>query len=621
MYKDSKILLIFLFLLTCSIGHAQDTLVNTSATPEDAVILEEGDSPEANLFVEEESSLEADLFVEEIDDGLISVNFQNTSVSDVLKVLGDITGKIVITHDGLSGSIQIDNLERAEPDVVINIIKSSILAKGYTVVESDTVLKIVPIPITPQTNIAVRIGSSPEDIADEDVVVTQAMPLKYASALKLKTILQPLIGAHGNLIAHERSNTLIITDVSSNIRRIATIIAQMETELPSDYQVKTFTLNYGNAETIAEIIGNISNDDNAIPYPVPESAIVDGENLEIFGSINAYADKETNSIVVTSAPINFPTIKQLIEDLDVFPPQAMIELIIMDVTLDDDFTMGVEFSDATTPTLTTSGYKTDISGGDFRESIFHSLLGLATDSSTAGFTYRVLNNKETVQALAFILKTQENSKVLSTPKILASNNKESSITVAQEIPILESSVTDLSNNVTNTDIRYQDVGLILKVTPRISRDGFVNLDVHAELSDVSAQTLLNASIINKREATASVILPDRHTVVMGGLMRDNNSLVESKIPFLGDIPIIGVFFKKTSTALLKSELLIFITPHIIKTTDDLIALSSRPNEKMNVIKSVEESGGLKKAIKKVTDFEQNRSEEPEILEKKKPLSE
>jgi general secretion pathway protein D len=244
------------------------------------------------------------------------------------------------------------------------------------------------------------------------------------------------------------------------------------------------------------------------------------------------------------------------------------------------------------------------------------LLGLATDSSTAGFTYRVLNNKETVQALSFILKTQENSKVLSTPKILASNNKESSITVAQEIPILESSVTDLSNNVTNTDIRYQDVGLILKVTPRISRDGYVNLDVHAELSDLSAQTLLNASIINKRQATASVILPDRHTVVMGGLMRDNNSLVESKIPFLGDIPILGVLFKKTTTALLKSELLLFITPHIIKTTDDLTELTARPSEKMDIIRAAEKSGELKKAVTEVTSYEQKFIDKPDISQNK-----
>ncbi len=217
-----------------------------------------------------------------------------------------------------------------------------------------------------------------------------------------------------------------------------------------------------------------------------------------------------------------------------------------------------------------------------------------------------MNSKQTAQALAFILKSQENTKVLSTPKILASNNQESSITVGQEVPIIESSTTDLVNNVTSTDFRYEDIGVILNVTPRISQDDYVNLKIHAELTDLSAQTLLNASIINKREADATVMIPDRHTVVLGGLMRDNNSIIEKKIPYISDVPVIGNLFKKTTTSLLKTELLIFLTPHIIKSTEDLKEITQDSNQKLKTIQDAKSSKELITAVEDTVGYENKK---------------
>ncbi len=540
------------------------------------------------------------------DDGLISINFLNVDINQVIKVLADITGKVILPADNLSGEITIISLEKVPANIVANILQSALLVKGYTIIEDTTVIKIVAVTETKQTSVAVNIGTSPNDITTQEIVITQVMPLKFASALKLKTILQPLIGQYGNLIANERTNTLIITDISSNIKRLASIIEQLEQKQPAEAQVKTFFLNYGSAETISNILNELSDTQDKGPAPVLTNDNTTTNLFEIYGTIQAYPDDETSSIVVASAPINFPAIEKLIKELDVFPPQAMIEVVLMDVTLDDDFNMGIEFSDATTPSLTTAGYQTSLANNGFKESTFHSLLGLATDAATQGFTYRILNSKQTTQALGFILKSQENSKVLSTPKILASNNKESSITVGQEIPIIESSTTDLTNNVTNTDFRYEDVGLTLKVTPRISRNDYVNLTVHAELKDLSAQTILNASVINKREADATVIVPDGHTVILGGLMRDNDSVVENKIPVLGDIPIIGVLFKQTTTALLKTELLIFLTPHIVKNTEDIQRITSSSNEKLETIKEVESVKELKSAVHNVVDYNREK---------------
>jgi general secretion pathway protein D len=263
--------------------------------------------------------------------------------------------------------------------------------------------------------------------------------------------------------------------------------------------------------------------------------------------------------------------------------------------------MGVEIGAPTSPTSTTNGILAHqgTSDGTDKYGVLHSLLGLATEAGTKGFTYRILNRKETFNLLGYILSTQENSKVLSTPKVLTSNNEESHITVGQEIPVIQSSVTDVVNNITTVNFKYENVGLQLKVTPRISQDDFVNMKVHAELKDLSPKTLFDASIINTREADATVIVPDNYTVILGGLMRNNDAIVEDKVPFLGDIPLLGNLFKKTKTTSLKTELLIFLTPHIIKSKEDLQKITEPSKNKMDLITEALDAGQLKKAIKEV----------------------
>jgi len=181
--------------------------------------------------------------------------------------------------------------------------------------------------------------------------------------------------------------------------------------------------------------------------------------------------------------------------------------------------------------------------------------------------------------------------------------------VGQEVPIIESSVTDLVNNVTTVNFKYQDVGLGLKVTPRISQDGYVNLKVHAELKDLSAQTIFDASIINKRVADATVMVPDGHTVVLGGLMRDNDSVIENKIPLLGDIPFLGNLFKKTETTTLRTELLVFLTPNILKSIEDLEKMAKDSKDKLITMQQAQTRKELKQAVKKTTNFNSKRKKE------------
>jgi general secretion pathway protein D len=548
-------------------------------------------------------------------DNLISLSFQDADINQAIKVLGDLTGTVIIPHEELKGTVSILSMEKVKPETVINVLESALMIRGFTLVKSGDALKVIPISDVKQTNVEVQVGNLPETIKDQDLVITQVLHLQYASAIKVKNDLQSLIGKHGNIVANERTNTIVVTDTSSNIKRLATIIRQLDKPLSAKLQVRTFTVNYGDAKKIAAILNDLSKEEKDTRYPEEVEFKFGDMPLEIFGEIEAYAEEETNSIVVATSPVNFQAIEKLIMKLDVFPPQAMIEVVLMDVTLSDDLTMGVEYASATNPTVTTEGIKT----GKNDQNIFHSLLNLSTAASTQGFTYRILNQSERTNLLAYILKTQENTKVLSTPRILASNNQESSITVGQEIPIIESSVTDLVNNVTTVNFKYQDVGLGLQVTPRISQDGYVNLKVHAELKDLSAQTLFDASIINKREADATVMVPDGHTVVLGGLMRDNDSIIENKVPFFGDIPVLGHFFKKSEKKLLKTELLVFLTPQIIKSIEDLEEMTKTSKAKLDILRRVENNQQLKNAVKTTVDpkAEKNKKNQTAKASKKK----
>jgi len=327
---------------------------------------------------------------------------------------------LFVTNRISKGKDSINSLTKAE------LLESALMIRGYTLVKSGDALKVIPISETKQTNVEVQVGTWPDFITDKDTVITQVMPLKYSSSLKIKNELQSLVGKHGNILANARTNTVVITDTSSNIKGLATIISQLDRPLPASMQVKAFVVNYGDAAKIAKILNDLSKEEKDARYPEFQELGFSDKPLEIFGEIDAFAEEETNSIVVASAPVNFPALERLIEKLDVFPPQAMIEVVIMDVTLDDDLTMGVEYASADNPTLTTEGIK---SGSD-NENIFHSLLGLSTQASTSGFTYRILNDSETTNLLGFILKTQENSKVLSTPRILASNSSVLSVVVS-----------------------------------------------------------------------------------------------------------------------------------------------------------------------------------------------
>jgi general secretion pathway protein D len=178
--------------------------------------------------------------------------------------------------------------------------------------------------------------------------------------------------------------------------------------------------------------------------------------------------------------------------------------------------------------------------------------------------------------------------VLSTPNILTSDNQKAEIMVGQNVPFTTGqtqNATTGSQSFFNT-IERKDVGIKLSITPQISSDDNVRLDINQEISDVVAASATNAAglITNKRSANTTVVVKDRETMVIGGLIRDNVTSAESKVPFLGDIPLIGWLFKYRSSRVEKVNLMIFITPYIIKNEQDAQAITRKRNNELETFR-------------------------------------
>ena len=265
------------------------------------------------------------------------------------------------------------------------------------------------------------------------------------------------------------------------------------------------------------------------------------------------ADDETNALLITTFVRNFPAVEELVKQLDVLLPQVLIEAQIIEVTLDDDSVFGVEWMWEQGTTLNDKTYQQE-GTTDF---------GLTDE--IFGLKYGIVSSKLNAMLHALTKDTKVN--ILSTPRIMTKNNQEAIINVGQAVPFLVSTQETATGGIlTSTDFR--DVGVILTVTPRINRSGTVSLDVNQQINSLVEFTLFDAPIISTREASAFVTIKDKQTMVIGGMIKDDKTETVHKIPILGDIPLLGRLFRRTDTRLEKTELMVFITPHVVYTDVD-----------------------------------------------------
>ena len=285
------------------------------------------------------------------------------------------------------------------------------------------------------------------------------------------------------------------------------------------------------------------------------------------GNVKIVADEDTNSLLITTFVRNFPSVENLIKHLDVLLPQVLIEAQIIEVTLDDESAFGVEWMWEQRTTINNQTHRQN-GTTDF---------GLAEE--VFGLKYGILSDKLDTMLHALTKDTKVN--ILSTPRIMTKNNREAIINVGQEVPFLVSTQETATGGIlTSTDFR--NVGVILTVTPRINRSGTVSLDLNQQINSLIEFTLFDAPIISTREATASVTINDRQTMVIGGMIKDDKTETVHKIAFLGDIPVLGKLFRRTDTRVEKTELMVFITPHVVYTDEGAERVTKEQKSKLHM---------------------------------------
>jgi general secretion pathway protein D len=288
-------------------------------------------------------------------------------------------------------------------------------------------------------------------------------------------------------------------------------------------------------------------------------------STQVGGATVSY-DQETRKLIVIADEETAANISQVVTNLDRPAPQVLIKVVFLEVTYRKGLDIGIE-----------GAYQKDL--GDVVASGAQNF-GLAQQGASpippgAGL-YQILGAdfQATIRAIAEAGKTE----VLSRPSVLARNNQEAVITVAQQVPLITNVRYDNFGNQIN-GVEYTPVGIILRVTPFITSNNMVEMIVSPEISNLSDQTVpiaagVNAPVINTRSADTVVVTPDRQTVVIGGLMSKLKTETDSKIPFLGDIPLLGNLFKRRTRGDTKTELLIFLTPQIVHAPSQLAAMSA-----------------------------------------------
>jgi general secretion pathway protein D len=421
------------------------------------------------------------------------------------------------------------------------------------------------------------------------------------------------------ITSDERTNKLFIFTRPANFAFFDKIIAELDAKVEPDVIMKVIELNYANAEDIAGLLNSLisggaaptvrrtttpttprAGGAPAPPPPVPIGGITGAgaENagfLQFAQGVRILPDQRTNSLIVMATKEDMLRLEELVKDIDTPVAQVLIEVVIAEVTLKNDLEVGINlFKRLFDSRSVSSTGGTGVGKGtpvelprasDAASALFSNLPTAAALASSGGLTYFASFRNLKLDAVVNLLASNSRFKVLSTPTIQTLHNQEADILVGESRPVPVSTVTSivgttgtLSTGALNSNIEFKDIAIELKVTPRINPNGYVTMDIQQKVNDLGGTVNLGGTdvpIITKREAKSSVSVKDQSTIVLGGLIREDRTVTENKVPLLGDIPFFGLLFKGKTQNKNRNELIVFIRPTVMRTDAEAVAEAHR----------------------------------------------
>jgi general secretion pathway protein D len=619
-------------------------------------------------------------------DGLVTLDFADVELAAVIETIAKMTKKNFIYDDRVRGRVTIVSPTPMPVEQAYAVFESVLQVKGFTTVTTPGgAIKVVPVREAKESSVeTVRSSTRPPD---RDRFVTRLIPLNYIDADSIVNTLKPLVSKDAAMAAYAPTNTVILTESASNIRRLIAILESIDVETYKE-ELAVINVEYADAATLAEQVSEIYGAEvsstaaatavsrrprrTATPDPAAAGArrtpvriltdertnsllvlaprqqleevrqlvarldvpVTGGGRIHVYylrnanaeelaqtlggliggvsapaappggatgqpgvspairsavtgliGDISATADPATNSLIIQASQEGFNTLKAVIEQLDVERPQVLVEALIMEVDVSDGTELGF------------SGLLRTINGDS------NYLLRTGTDAATAaalgsstaalpvapllGRFFRdtlelddddVATGGSLIDAVIRLSATDGGTNILSAPHILTSDNEQAEIRVGDNIPIISSRVQQPTGAdaglSTSVNVERQDVGVTLRVTPQITEGDSLRLEIFQEISAINESLDVGnpedvGVPLSLRKVENTVVVKDGETVVVGGLVADDYQDTTTKVPWLGDIPILGWAFKTKERTLRKVNLLVFLTPHIVRTPLDL----------------------------------------------------
>ncbi|GFO56220.1 type II secretion system protein GspD [Geomonas sp. Red276] len=377
-----------------------------------------------------------------------------------------------------------------------------------------------------------------------------------------------------SVVADSRLNALIVFGSEKDKRDVRNLVSLIDVVPPTtSSKVNVYYLENAEATEVAKVLEGVVKGTAATAAPAAPGAAA-APQAAVFDKLSITPDKATNSLVVVASPTDYQNLVQVIQKLDRRSRQVFVQAMIAEVSLNKAKALGVQW-----------GFLGAASNGSVSTAAsfdpFNTFAGLGSTLSaltTAGVSVSNLNLLGSAANFPVVLQALQTNgalNVLSTPNVMTSDNKEAEIFVGENVPFL--SGTNLtSTGLSQQSIERKDTGIILKIKPQISEGEYIKLDIYQEISavkDFGTATSPNLGS-TKRSAKTSVVVKNTDTVVIGGLIQDRDQVTESKIPLLGDIPGLGWLFKSKNTTREKTNLLIMLTPRIIKDARDMADAST-----------------------------------------------
>ena len=544
----------------------------------------------------------------------VTLNLKNAELLTFIETVSQATGKNFIIDPQVQGKVNVISSTEIDNEELYHLFLSVLRVHGYIAVEGDDFTKILP-----QSNL--KENSSFISSTSNDIIVTTTIAIANVPANQLVPVLRPIISQYGLLAAYTPSNSIVVTDTQANITRLNKVITELDKEIDDDYEV--IALKNSSAEEIAQVIKSLFPDNQAT---IPLTLAVDKSNNQIIvggapakrlkvrflvkeldkvqnkegetsvvylryanaseilpilqnivtlvdDSTDAasesiktsiQADESTNAIIITASISSTNNIKNVIRLLDIRKAQVLIEAIIVEISSSDANELGIQwlakggsvigltnFNGAIPALLSaTTGDASNIANALNKGVSFATGSIDSTDNSGFG---GILN------ALAGSGKAN----ILSTPSIVTLDNEEAMIMVGQEVPFITNTEIKSVGSNPFQNFERKDVGLTLTVKPQINEGDTIKLDIEQEISNILPGSNASDLVTSKRIINTSVMVSNNKILVLGGLMDDTVIDSESKVPWFGDLPILGDAFTYKTKKTEKRNLLIFIRPTIL----------------------------------------------------------